>query len=289
MASSSQTYYTINASLLLEQFKPEHPVFINNRLNIFFSDESEFTPYLYNVLCSLRNGYIVSIADSLIQNNQLLPKLLPKLYLLIALNSLSRAKKIIPVFSRTIGADPWNTTTIKAYFEQQGLPDIAFPFFSIDPKIDKQNINGCCLLTLSSNPTDLTKIYQENTGNTFTIISFSETITDLSVIEDIRHQLSFSKPPNEFDFNEVITNYIEKGEFETERQLWRKRTLLYQDFLIVGKMVQQKEYYDVINWYHKEYEILPRWYKRFGHILKVITGKRTFRSLFRDDVKKYKD
>jgi hypothetical protein len=43
------------------------------------------------------------------------------------------------------------------------------------------------------------------------------------------------------------------------------------------------------DYYTHEYEILPLWYKRFGHILKVLTGKRTFQSLFRDDVKKYKD
>jgi hypothetical protein len=41
--------------------------------------------------------------------------------------------------------------------------------------------------------------------------------------------------------------------------------------------------------YHFEYEILPMWYKRFGHIMKVLMGKRTFRSLFNDTVKKYKD
>ena len=41
--------------------------------------------------------------------------------------------------------------------------------------------------------------------------------------------------------------------------------------------------------YHHEYEILPTWYKRFGHIIKVFMGKRTFRSLFNDDVKKYPD
>ena len=42
-------------------------------------------------------------------------------------------------------------------------------------------------------------------------------------------------------------------------------------------------------WYDKEYEILPLWYKRVGHVLKVLMGKRTFRSLFDDNVKKYKD
>jgi len=41
--------------------------------------------------------------------------------------------------------------------------------------------------------------------------------------------------------------------------------------------------------YDHEYEILPVWYKRFGHIIKVLMGKRTFRSLFSDQGKKYKD
>jgi hypothetical protein len=49
------------------------------------------------------------------------------------------------------------------------------------------------------------------------------------------------------------------------------------------------DYENLFKWYHNEYEILPLWYKRFGHILKVIMGKRSFRSLFSDDVKKYKD
>ena len=45
---------------------------------------------------------------------------------------------------------------------------------------------------------------------------------------------------------------------------------------------------ELITFYKNEYEILPMWYKRLGHVLKVITGRRTFRSLFSDNVKKYK-
>jgi hypothetical protein len=45
---------------------------------------------------------------------------------------------------------------------------------------------------------------------------------------------------------------------------------------------------EIQDYYTNEYEILPLWYKRFGHILKVLTGKRAFKSLYRDDVKKYK-
>lgn len=31
---------------------------------------------------------------------------------------------------------------------------------------------------------------------------------------------------------------------------------------------------EIMNWYLKEYEVLPLWYKRFGHLLKIVSGKR---------------
>jgi hypothetical protein len=46
---------------------------------------------------------------------------------------------------------------------------------------------------------------------------------------------------------------------------------------------------ELMKFYKNEYEILPTWYKRLGHIVKVLMGKRTFRSLFDDKVKKYTD
>jgi hypothetical protein len=53
--------------------------------------------------------------------------------------------------------------------------------------------------------------------------------------------------------------------------------------------VQKSERANALEWYYYEYEILPVWYKRFGHIVKVLIGKRTFKSLFNDNVKKYKE
>ena len=44
---------------------------------------------------------------------------------------------------------------------------------------------------------------------------------------------------------------------------------------------EQKRSNQLLTWYHDEYEVLPLWYKRFGHIIKVFTGKRTFKSLFK--------
>ena len=53
--------------------------------------------------------------------------------------------------------------------------------------------------------------------------------------------------------------------------------------------IQKEERANGLKWYYNEYEILPIWYKKFGHIIKVITGKRSFKSLFSDKVKKHKD
>jgi hypothetical protein len=38
---------------------------------------------------------------------------------------------------------------------------------------------------------------------------------------------------------------------------------------------------NIQQWYDKEYETLPLWYKRFGHLVKVMRGKRSFKSLFK--------
>lgn len=43
----------------------------------------------------------------------------------------------------------------------------------------------------------------------------------------------------------------------------------------------QKEVQRIKEWYNNEYEVLPIWYKRIGHVIKVMTGKRDFKSLFK--------
>jgi hypothetical protein len=41
-----------------------------------------------------------------------------------------------------------------------------------------------------------------------------------------------------------------------------------------------KDDYDLLfNWYQQEYEALPRWYKQFGQLIKVLTGRRSLKSL----------
>lgn len=76
-------------------------------------------------------------------------------------------------------------------------------------------------------------------------------------------------------------------------------SLVNQHTATLSELSGQKQYIELLRsdhqareiqeYYDREYEVLPLWYKRLGHIIKVLAGKRTFRSLYRDDVKKYKD
>ena len=46
-------------------------------------------------------------------------------------------------------------------------------------------------------------------------------------------------------------------------------------------IAERKRASEIFEWYKNEYEILPMSYKRFGQLIKVFKGKRTFRSLFK--------
>jgi hypothetical protein len=55
---------------------------------------------------------------------------------------------------------------------------------------------------------------------------------------------------------------------------------------IYNHLINEVEYLktnrkNILDWYAKEYEVLPKWYKRFGHIIKVLMRKRTLKSLFK--------
>lgn len=279
-------YYTINASLLVERNKDSFNI-ENAKLNVFVNKETDFSPPLYKVLASLESEYIVSLSASLLQDRSVLPGLLAKLYLLVVLNQSSTGKKIMPIFSNVGDQEPsLNIEKIQTYLNQQGLCDLKLPVFDYSAN-GIQTIDNCSLFVMPGQSTDLPgDLSKNNEYGTTMIIASREEITDLTVIADLNKQIISDNN----NLNTDISPFsIEKEEFEIERELWKKRTLLYQEFLSLGKKVQEKEYHDIVNWYHQEYEILPLWYKRFGHILKVLLGKRTFKSLYRDDVKKYKD
>ena len=79
--------------------------------------------------------------------------------------------------------------------------------------------------------------------------------------------------------NGVLRFKLETGRDALERmRIEAKLTDDHQDALLAA---EKKRADELLAWYHKEYEALPLWYKRLGHVIKVFTGKRTFKSLFK--------
>ncbi|MHA4845408.1 FHA domain-containing protein [Flavitalea antarctica] len=89
--------------------------------------------------------------------------------------------------------------------------------------------------------------------------------------------------------NEYLTLQHRFAQLSSEHHQLAERFTGAEKTIGVIRTKYKDDYENLFKWYHNEYEILPLWYKRFGHILKVIMGKRSFRSLFSDDVKKYKN
>jgi len=159
--------------------------------------------------------------------------------------------------------------------------------------------------------------YTDNTTNQFAYRVINSDISYTVLMKNWIIEFLHDKNPTEIHllvsakeneateiFNRMLENEkaLQKTEdYEIANEFYQKQKLIeeYKHELSL-KMINEKNtqlYLNIqkgqtannLKWYYNEYEILPRWYKQFGHILKVIMGKRSFRSLFNDDVKKYKD
>jgi len=274
-------YYTISSFVLLQQYEdaasvPEESV----RLNILLDIPRSRLPVLFSLLGTIKNNYIFSLPASLVSDHDMLQEMLPACYILTSLDNFSvTGEPIIPIlWDYPARPDNIDTGLIDAYFYSQDIKNLQLPLFSYQ-QAGIQKTVSCSFFVY-----DINQRYDaEPVFPVTTIISFTTEIRDLATFN---HCISHIKIPADKMFSD---NYIEKKIFQEEIQHWQERAFLYKNFLVLSKSVQEKEYYEVLNWYHKEYEALPLWYKRFGHIIKVIMGKRSFRSLFNDNIKKSKN
>jgi len=62
--------------------------------------------------------------------------------------------------------------------------------------------------------------------------------------------------------------------------------LVINDLIFANKLLEKEnprlagQFNKPISWYYKEYEVLPLWFKRLGHIVKMLQGNRSWRSIF---------
>jgi len=282
MQIPTRPYYTISSTTLMQQNGHHKPVIDESvRLNILLDIPVSRFPVLFKSLNVIKNNYLFSLPVSLASDCNMLKTLLPSFYMLASLDNFSATgETIIPILrEHTDQPAAINTDLITNYFYDQGIKNLQLPFFNLhQPGIQHAVSSSFYVYDMNA-----AEIPEPGLAATV-IISFAKEPGDLAVFNDY-----ISRIKTVPDARYLSENYVENKIFEEEMQNWQTRVLLYRSFLDLSKSVQQKEYYDVLDWYYKEYEVLPLWYKRFGQIIKVIMGKRSFRSLFNDNIKKYKD
>jgi GT2 family glycosyltransferase len=87
---------------------------------------------------------------------------------------------------------------------------------------------------------------------------------------------------------EVLQQSTEREDIKTEDDVVENRGQYYKiepDHRVSELQLKSEELEKKLNvvqdWYNKEYESLPLIYKQFGHLIKVLQGKRSFKSLFK--------
>lgn len=246
-------------------------------INILLDEEGFDMQLICNYIKELGYNYIYSLSAGLL-NSSRLTALLPNLYLLYTLSAgFRKHKNSIPVFVRAAAESLPTIKAVQEYFSLQGEQQPEFTMVSAQLL---QVHNG----TLFINSNDLINLNEQK------LISYQAQQPALVIVTAHNGSLQAAMQ-NNFYTQLLIQGIALHNDLHwrtIQTTLWQKRASLYLSFIALGKKVGEQEYYDITTWYHNEYEVLPLWFKRLGHIVKAFTGKRSFRSLFTDNVKKGK-
>ena len=181
------------------------------------------------------------------------------------------------------------TSLIKSWFEKQGMTDLDILFF--EANITSQP----CYIhiheqqqTLLNNEQEFNTYYNNYISNSYNF--YDPFIINKETNQPIRQVIQYLNTLNSnvqtahpYLFNNLHELVLIKRENIKLKQVndeQKKELKILAELFNINAAHNEMEY--VLKFYHSEYEVLPLWYKRFGHIIKVLMGKRSFKSLFND-------
>lgn len=143
---------------------------------------------------------------------------------------------------------------------------------------------------------ELKTVFEKNAFADISIIAHTHLIVqvdDVQLVPIIEKELRkweealIEKNPKIYDvYIQLMRTTKELQEAKEQLQFSHQQVESLKRYNAILKSEEQTR--RILEFYHSEYEVLPLWYKRFGHIIKVLTGKRSFKSLFDDKAKKGK-
>jgi|SRR3954469_23639091 hypothetical protein len=177
-------------------------------------------------------------------------------------------------------------------FFSRGLDGLECIYFNAED--DNSNLQGSIIYEYRDNASFEKWYYKLLTqkyylGNYLSINRISnKLITDIVKLKKTSEENFKSSLPHQYQFSQkFILLKTKTPALESKLKQNTEDLENHKKYLTIVK--QQDEAIKINNFYHNEYEILPTWYKKLGHIIKVLQGKRAFRSLYDSNVKKYKN
>lgn len=214
-----------------------------------------------------------------------------KVFLLFAHPKYLQTEKGCSLFLMNIQRSEISSLTrlVRSYFQKQGMAEMDLVFFNTD--------------TLSSpfyihiNEQQQTHLKSEEEFSAFykNYLNKSYNFYDMFIInkstgQNIKKVLQYltglngeAKAGAPYLFKNLQELKLVKSENSKLKQVTdqqKKELEIMKELFNINAAHNEMEY--VLKFYHSEYEVLPLWYKRFGHIVKVMMGKRSFKSLFND-------
>lgn len=136
-----------------------------------------------------------------------------------------------------------------------------------------------------------------NNGNFNLIIKPGDKGDRMLSVEQVKNELQKAEARLQENDRSIYQLLRSNFEYRSEMEILNNRLLACEEFLAAKNSYanselsadfKEKKINEIVTFYNYEYEILPLWFKRLGHVVKVLTGKRSFKSLFNNNVKKYK-
>ncbi|MEJ8804058.1 hypothetical protein [Pontibacter sp. H249] len=273
----------ILSNIYIDQISEEARKFHNvtsKCINVIIQSPVEINDELIKLLIGCDFKFIVTLSFS--GNLNLQDKTYQDLYLITLLSNYYRVGglAVIPVFnSHPSHSVSHLVSKIESVFSVQRNNKILLPVFSIfDSSQQIIDDKGVTLVQ-----PEMFSSYEFQTKLLTHLVN--RNISSLILCRPLNAASRRAEQDNNCSIGVCLNTVIEqKNEVENlihEKSLLQERVEVYRNFLNISKEIQEKEYKEVLDWYHKEYEVLPLWFKRIGHLVKVMLGKRSIGSIFK--------
>lgn len=181
-----------------------------------------------------------------------------------------------PIFFFNKMADNESVKTIKNKIIKQGFSDCFIKNIQFEITLNKSNVKNQYLNLLNND-------FLVNHFVHLHITQFNEIGSVAKELLEAENELKQNNPKL---FQILFKTYkLENDLINANLELFETKEDLENQKIYLEFFKNQDEAKKINDFYYHEYEVLPLWYKQFGHIIKAILGKRTWRSLWDNNSK----